>query len=50
MWEDMMQDKIFQDKLRDMEMKELQQAANLNETQSAGFCKIHPFHFRHQGI
>lgn len=47
MWEDMMQDKIFQDKLRIMEMKELKQAANLNKTQSACFSKIHRFHFRH---
>lgn len=30
MWEDKMQDKIFQDKPRDMEMKELKEAANLN--------------------
>lgn len=50
MWEGMMQDKIFQDKPRDVEMKELKQAANLNTTQSACFSKIHSFHFRHQGI
>lgn len=47
MWENTMQDKIFQDKPRDMEMEEPKQPANLNKTQSACFSKIHLFHFRH---
>lgn len=47
MWEDVMQDKIFQDKLTDREMEELNQAVNLNQTQSASSSKIHPFHSKH---
>lgn len=42
-----MQDKIFQDKLRNREMEELKQGVNLNQTRLAYFSKIYPFHFKH---
>lgn len=53
MWEDKIQDKIFQDKPRDMEMKELKEAANLTllfqdpsvSLQASGYTKNKMAHF-----